>query len=731
MKPLSIKIRIILPFVIVVLFILSISILLFYKHIQSYIQSDFQIRKEKVLQTFYHEINVESKIMNGFIKLMQPGKDLQSAWMEGDRDVLLANTIQLNKTLLNSYNITHFYFHKLDQTCFLRVHNPGKFGDFIDRYTMKSAVNTLSVSSGLELGSYGTFTLRVVAPWVIDGKLEGYIELGKEIGNITDSFNNILEVEILFSINKKYLDREKWEEGLSIYDSSGAWDQFSDYVVPGNNLENISSLAEGLSQYHSKPSDSIYKFNSGNRRYLAGFIDAVDASGQSVGDIIVLKDFTFQRNAMYKTLLFLIISVLIVELFGFILLWILLGKIQRKLENANLNLIVKIKELKISKKEAVEAKAVAENANRMKNDFLANVSHELRTPLNGILGMTGLVLDTELDEDQKDFLNMIVESGDHLFRIISDLLDFSQIETGALTIKPVLFNLSNLVKNTVSVLRPAADRKKLELLYSIKPENIIFYGDRVRIGQIIINLVTNAIKYSDKGTIRIDVDLNKELVISIFDTGIGISEEKIDSIFDSFVQIENTYTKTHEGVGLGLAIVKQVVGLLNGTINLESKLGVGSTFKITLPIVSTPSGVKEIPEKSSPVSSSVIEGLRVIIAEDEAINRIYMKKFLSKKGMIVTESVNGLEVLEKMNDGDYDLILMDMGMPKLDGIEATLRIREIEKKSGKYIKIIALTANAFPEDVRRCIEAGMDHFVSKPIKEKELLEIIEETINSK
>ncbi len=730
MKSLSIRNRIIIPFVIIVLFILSISILLFYKHIQSYIQSDFQIRKEKVMQTFYHEINIESKIINGFIKVMQSGKDLQSAWMESDRDALLVNTKELNKTFLNSFNITHFYFHNLDQTCFLRVHNPERFGDFIDRNTMKNTVNTSSVSSGIELGPYGTFTLRVVAPWFIDGKLEGYIELGKDIGNITDNFNNILEVEILFSIDKKYLDRKKWEEGLNMIDSSGLWDQFPDNVIVGDNSQKVTFLSEFVGQSYVDHENGILKFTFNNRWYLVGFINAVDAGSNSVGDIIVIKDITIQQTSMHKTLIYLIITVLIVALSGFILLWILLGKIQDDLNEANKNLIIKIKELVISKKEAIESKIIAENANRMKNDFLANVSHELRTPLNGILGMTGLVLDTNLDDDQKAFLNMIVESGDHLFRIISDLLDFSQIETGNLTIKPALFNLSNLVKNTISVLKPAADKKNIKLVYTITPNVLYFYGDRVRIGQILINLITNSIKYSEKGTIKVSVIVKEKLEISIEDTGIGIPEDKIDTIFDSFVQIENTYTKTHEGVGLGLSIVKQLIQLLSGEINIESKLGTGTTFKVNLPVEATPKDARVIEDVLFLEKKNSLKGLRVIIAEDEAINRMYIKKFISKQGAIVTEAVNGQAVLDKCESGDFDLILMDMGMPEIDGIEATIRIREAEKLTNKYVYIIALTANAFPEDVKKCIDAGMDHFLSKPIKERELLSVIDETMST-
>ena len=735
MNPLNIRNRIIIPFVIVVLLILGIGIMLFSTHAKNYIEIDFQNRKDQAMTVLLKEINKESEILKGLTKLIISNPNLKSAWLEGDRENLYEKSKEINNTLLKNFDTTHFYFHNLDRTNFLRVHNPARFGDYIDRSSMAEAVRTKKVSSGIELGPYGTFTLRIVSPWIIDGKLVGYVELGKEMGVITDKFNSILDVEIFVSIHKEFLNREKWEEGIRMTGSYGSWDQFTNHVILSNSVKKYfcSDLDDILNYDHydqAKYFRETFDFTFDGKSYKAGLFDAKLLSMKSIGEIVVIRDITEEIKSLETTITLLIIISLFISSLGFLLFWLIMGAIQINLNTANNNLILKIEELEVSKKEAIESKSIAETANRMKNDFLANVSHELRTPLNGILGMTGLILDTDLDEDQKEFLNMIIESGDHLFRIISDLLDFSQIETGNLTIQPGLFNLSNLVKNTISVLEPAAKRKNIKLLCSIQPEVLNYYGDRVRVGQILINLITNAIKYSEKGTIRVNIELSEELEISIIDTGVGIPEDKINTIFESFVQIENTYTKTHEGVGLGLSIVKQLVELLNGKINLDSKLGVGTTFKIFLPVIPAPEGAKVIAEKVSSKKSETVTELRIIIAEDEAINRMYIKKFLTKQGFLVEEAVNGRDVLAKLKENEFDLILMDMGMPEVDGIEATQRIREQEKQSGKYIKIIALTANAFPEDVRRCIESGMDHFVSKPIKEKDLLDIIEETMQS-
>lgn len=597
MKALSIRSRIILPFGIIVLLILSLGFLLFSHHVRNLIDIDFNNSKENIMEVFYKDISSESEILNCYIDLIKVNKDIQTAWVLKDREQLFNLTKATNKTLLESFNITHFYFHGLDSVCFLRVHNPQRYGDVIDRFTLKGAVNDLTVTSGIELGSYGTFTLRVVSPWIVNGDLVGYVELGKEIGNITDKFNNILDIEIFFSIEKKFLNFEKWEEGVEMIGSDGSWDQMTNHVILGKNTDLLSPIFNFIDQLKRANNKMIISFSSKENYYRAGLIEAIDVNMQTVGDIIVLKDISIQQKSLNMALMYLVISSLFIALIGFILIWILLGRIQKKLDKANIDLVIKIKELKVSTNEAIESKSIAEKANSMKNDFLANISHELRTPLNGILGMTGLILDSDLDEDQKVFMQMIEESGDYLYRIISDLLDFSQIETGALTIKPVYFNLSNLVKNTISVLKPTAEKKNIKLLYSIKPEIINYYGDRVRVGQILINLITNSVKYSEHGEIKVNIELTEELEISIIDMGIGIASDKIHTIFDSFIQIENTYIKTHEGVGIGLSIVKHLVELLNGKINLESQLGVGTTFKITLPVVPPPSGVEVIPEK--------------------------------------------------------------------------------------------------------------------------------------
>ncbi|MGE5372564.1 MAG: response regulator [Solirubrobacterales bacterium] len=374
----------------------------------------------------------------------------------------------------------------------------------------------------------------------------------------------------------------------------------------------------------------------------------------------------------------------------------------------------------------------SEEANRIKSQFLANVSHELRTPLNGIKGMTTLSLSTELTLEQQQYMHMIMSCADTLLNIINDILDFSRIEAKAVRIEQVQFELAEWLNQILRPMSVRAREKGLKIFshidHGLPPELI---GDPIRLKQVLNNLIDNAMKFTEEGSVRLELireytlDNIIRIRFSVTDTGIGIAEDEMALLFKSFSQVDGSYTRKYGGTGLGLTISKELVEMMGGTIEVTSTKGKGSTFSFTLELGIGVGHTERANYKPTVITKSLTR-LRVLLAEDERINRIMAANTLSKRGHQVEVAQNGREALELYRRSDYDVILMDIQMPEMDGIEATRLIRELEAEAGKHTPIIALTAHAFDEDRERVLMAGMDGYITKPFHATELFELIEQ-----
>ena len=772
-------------------------------------------------------------------------------------------------TIAKFHNYRIFHFHDSRGNSILRMHKPEKYGDNLLKFrpSIAMVVKNYKYIKGFEEGRIVN-SYRYIFPLFYEKQYIGSVGISVSVYDMLKDFEKLFRGNSCFLMKKSITDKIINDRTKKNYKNSFLNNYYSYSLesfqkngfsgdIPLRITDSIKAVLNkkvGNIDEVSQPFAEIIKI--GDDYYTTDFFPVRNISGNQSGLVVSIEKLSQARfiSAIFENYSFgsIFVSALLALVFG---------------------IIVRSRQLAVMQKRAMkEAKEAAEQASKLKSSFLANMSHEIRTPMNGVIGMTEILKRLPHTEEQKEYLNIISTSANNLLNIINDILDYSKIESDKLDLEEISFSMNKVVEEVVDTVYIKAEKKGLSLISYVDPQiNTNLEGDPVRIRQILINLLNNAIKFTEKGEVMLSCELventgtEMKLLIKVKDTGIGISEEYKKKLFESFTQADSSVTRKYGGTGLGLSISKRLVELMNGTIDVESTLGEGTTFIINIAFKITESsdedyflkedlkglsaliiddnennrlifkkylsywqihcreaeGVdeavdivkaerknnksfdlifvdyhmpekngiefarimksgnltgksqmimissiseminkdellqygfkarifkpvkvdqfkeviikalnKEIKRKLQPGADNTVEEtplpghLKILLAEDNLINQKVAKISLKQLGYDIDIAHNGKEAVDMHLQHNYDIILMDIQMPEMNGMEATAQIRKEEEKSRKHTFIVALTANAMKEDVEKYRNSGMDEVITKPFKQSELREVI-------
>ena len=791
-----IRIKLLPPLIIVILLLLGGSVWRISRDQNRRIQEAKRVTAQRAEELLKDEMNRDVATMSSTLEAIIRDPQLANSFQARDKEALLKRGRPLFSRLKEQFKVTHFYFHQPNRINLVRMHKELR-GDLIDRQTLKKASETNQPSAGLEQGPTGNPVLRVVYPWYSSfplksceplytiscktdifnqpnsGELVGYVELGKEFEDIASEVSKLLNVDLVVAVDKKFLDRKRWENRNKKLGKQSKWDEYPNHVVIDQTVQALpNEISKKMRGTGSDREDSIL-LKKQDRTSQVLFIPFKDLNGRSIGYVVVLKDISKINNIANESIRNISIVGSVLGIGLIVLFYILLTKVENDLVERRIKIVHSKNELEESHQQlseysqtletkveertiqlaqsietAKESQHEAEQASEAKSTFLANMSHELRTPMNAVIGMTGLLNHTPLDAQQQDFVDTIQSSGEALLCLINDILDFSKIEAGKLDLEVQPFEIRHCIEGALLIVASKAAEKNLELAYLINsPIPVAILGDIARLRQILVNLLNNAIKFTGEGEVVVYVsakpikeqrpDTDAEFVIptvadatqyeiqfDVKDTGIGIPSDKLERLFKSFSQVDASTTRKFGGTGLGLAISKQLSELMGGKIWVNSEEGKGSTFSFTIL-------ASEIPDYVSTkvVSDVQLVGKQLLIVDDNATNRDILSLQAQSWGMLTCAVKSGVKALEWLQrGGKFDLAILDMQMPEMDGVTLAQKIRE--QPTGKSLPLILLSSLG-QDDIRSPAgESDFSAILNKPVQQTQLHNILCEVLGN-